>query len=213
MRATAGVLRAVLIALLVLVAGGLSPTAGRGAADGVSRYSYDGIGEFEPLPVARPSDGAPHQADLLATTEAAAITHGYDDLDNLARASLRRGGDRLAPRALQLADEGVVNPFSLRFTQNSVSPNFGAGGPIDDLAAGLRSGAIDPSSVPGIRVFQRNGEWFSLDNRRLVAFQQAGVDVPYRLATPAEIAAEAWKLTTTNGGTSIQIRGGGDTWP
>jgi hypothetical protein len=45
--------------------------------------------------------------------------------------------------------------------------------------------------------------------RRLAAFQQAGVDVPYRLATPQEIAAEGWKFTTTNDGTSILIRGGG----
>jgi len=36
---------------------------------------------------------------------------------------------------------------------------------------------------------------------------QAGVNVPYRLATPAETAAEPWKFTTTNGGTSIVVRG------
>ena len=34
-----------------------------------------------------------------------------------------------------------------------------------------------------------------------------------RLATADEIAAEAWKVTTTNGGTSITIRHGGGTWP
>lgn len=136
----------------------------------------------------------------------------------LAGAAVRGAvGSRLpsvsAPQALRLADGGVVNPSSIRFTQNSVSPNFSARGSIDDLASGLRSGALDPGSVPPIRVFERNGQWFSLDNRRLVAFQQAGVDVPYRLATPAEVAAEAWKVTTTNGGTSIRIRDGGGTWP
>jgi hypothetical protein len=48
-----------------------------------------------------------------------------------------------------------------------------------------------------------------LDNRRLAAFQQAGVKVPYRLATPEEATNEEWKFTTKNDGISIVIRGGG----
>jgi hypothetical protein len=107
----------------------------------------------------------------------------------------------------------VVNPSSIRFSQSSVGPNFSAGGSIDEMANALRTGALDPSDVPAIRVFERGGEWFTLDNRRLVAFQQAGVDIPYQLATAEEIAAEAWKFSTTTGGTSITIRGGGGTWP
>lgn len=47
-----------------------------------------------------------------------------------------------------------------------------------------------------------------MDNRRLAAFQEAGVDIPYRMATPQEIA-KGWKFTTQNDGTSILIRGGG----
>ena len=47
-----------------------------------------------------------------------------------------------------------------------------------------------------------------LNNRRLAAFQQAGVPIPYQMATPQRAAAgEAWKFTTQNGGTSIRIRG------
>ena len=47
---------------------------------------------------------------------------------------------------------------------------------------------------------------YSLDNRRLWSFQQAGVPVPYKMATPSEIANELWKFTTPNGGTAIRIR-------
>jgi hypothetical protein len=119
----------------------------------------------------------------------------------------------VATNTASLADEGFISPSSVRFSQNSVSPNFSAGGSIDDLAAGLRNGSVAPGSVPQIRIFESNGQWMTLDNRRLVAFQQAGVDVPYRLATAEEIAAQAWKVTTTNGGTSITIRGGGGSWP
>lgn len=48
---------------------------------------------------------------------------------------------------------------------------------------------------------------YSLDNRRLYAFQQAGVDIPYRVATKAEVEAEfTRKFTTGNDGTSIILR-------
>lgn len=101
---------------------------------------------------------------------------------------------------------------TIRFSQNSASPNFSAGGSIDDLATGLRNGSVGPGDLPPIRIFESKGQWVSLDNRRLVAFQQAGVEVPCRLATAQEIAADTWQVTT-NGGTSITIRGGGGTWP
>ncbi len=108
-----------------------------------------------------------------------------------------------------LAESGTVNPSSIRFSQNSISSNFGKGGSVSDLATGLEDGTISASDVPPIRLVPRDGTNYTLDNRRLWAFQQAGVDVPYRLATPAETAAEAWKFTTTNGGTSITMRGAG----
>jgi hypothetical protein len=53
----------------------------------------------------------------------------------------------------------------------------------------------------------KDGQLFTLDNRRLAAFQQAGVPVPFQMATPEQAAAQAWKFTTQNGGTSIRIRG------
>jgi hypothetical protein len=43
--------------------------------------------------------------------------------------------------------------------------------------------------MPAIRVFERGGEWFTLDNRRLAAFQRGRVDIPFQLATAEEIAA------------------------
>jgi hypothetical protein len=72
----------------------------------------------------------------------------------------------------------------------------------------LKSGTINPNDVPAIRIFERDGAIYTLDNRRLYSFQQAELDnIPFRWATPQEIANEAWKFSTTNGGTSIQVRG------
>ena len=84
---------------------------------------------------------------------------------------------------------------------------FRDGTSIDDLAEELRSGRIRPHDVPAIRVFERDGKLFTLDNRRLDAFRRAGVDVPVRMATPQDMAEEAWKFTTHNDGVSIRIRG------
>jgi hypothetical protein len=38
-----------------------------------------------------------------------------------------------------------------------------------------------------------------------VAFQKAGIPMPFRTATPQEAANEAWKFTTQNEGRSILI--------
>jgi hypothetical protein len=100
----------------------------------------------------------------------------------------------------------VIDPFSVRFSQRSVRRTFRDGSTIDELAEGLRSGGVSPESISPIRLVNRGGTYFTLDNRRLEAFRRARVDVPYRLATEEEIESERWKFTTTNGGTSIRVR-------
>lgn len=59
-----------------------------------------------------------------------------------------------------------------------------------------------------MRLVKIDGKLYSLDNRRLAAFQEAGVEMPYRMATPQEIVQQQWKFTTTNDGISIIMRGG-----
>ncbi|HEX6167163.1 MAG TPA: hypothetical protein VFZ30_10270, partial [Acidimicrobiales bacterium] len=61
--------------------------------------------------------------------------------------------------------------------------------------------------VPPIRLVEYKGRLFTLDNRRLAAFGEAGISAPYRMATPREIARE-WKskFTTDTEGQSIQLR-------
>lgn len=100
-----------------------------------------------------------------------------------------------------------INPGVVRFSQSSIKAAFSDGRTIDDLAEGLKTAAVDAAGVPPIRLVGRDGELFTLDNRRLEAFRRAGVDVPYVMATPDEIADEAWKFTTRNGGVSVRVRG------
>lgn len=57
-----------------------------------------------------------------------------------------------------------------------------------------------------------NGLWYTLDNRRLVAFQEAGItDIPVIDVSGFDdlIANERWKFDTTNGGIDVMVRRGG----
>ena len=47
---------------------------------------------------------------------------------------------------------------------------------VDDLINQLQTGKISPYDLPPIQVVQKDGLLFSMDNRRLLAFNSAGVD-------------------------------------
>jgi filamentous hemagglutinin len=104
----------------------------------------------------------------------------------------------------------------VRFSQNSVKGTFSNGTPLNDAIEALRAGGAEAGAkYPPIRVFEQDGALFTLDNRRLLVFSQAGQQVPFRFATAAEIAAETGgpfnKLTTTAAqgwGQFITVRGG-----
>jgi hypothetical protein len=100
----------------------------------------------------------------------------------------------------------LLNPRNIRFTQDSIAARFKNGDSVDDLIEKLKAGTITANDMPPIRVFEKNGQLYSLDNRRLYAFQQANVPIRTIPATTDEIANESWKLTTINDGTSIRVR-------
>jgi hypothetical protein len=94
----------------------------------------------------------------------------------------------------------------VRFSRDSIKATFRDGGTIDQLAEELRNGSVNAEDVAPVRLFERDGKFFTLDNRRLEAFRRAGAPVPYRMATPGEVRDEAWKFTTRNQGVSIRVR-------
>ena len=98
-------------------------------------------------------------------------------------------------------------PHSIQFTQESISQRFRDGRSIWDLIEGLKSGRIQPQEVPPIRVFEENGQLYTLDNRRLYAFQQAGKNVPTVEATPEEVEKEAVRGNKRYRGSSTRVRG------
>ena len=55
---------------------------------------------------------------------------------------------------------------------------------MNNLINDLRSGKISAYDIPPIQVVQQNGKLFSLDNRRLLAFNSAGVDkIPIQIVS------------------------------
>ena len=107
----------------------------------------------------------------------------------------------------EVAAKGIINPSTVRFSQDSAKAAFSKGGSIQEMADALRSGALKADQIPAIRLVEKDGKLFTLDNRRLEAFRRAEMDVPYRMATPQEAAREGWKFTTRNDGVTIRIRG------
>jgi len=120
--------------------------------------------------------------------------------------------ERAVRNARKAPNSGLRNPNSIRFSQDSVRGTFSDGRSVRELTEGLRSGAIKPTDVPAVRLVERQGKLISIDNRRLQAFRDAGVDIPTRMATPDEIleAIENGKFSAGElGGDTIRIRGGG----
>jgi len=99
-----------------------------------------------------------------------------------------------------------LDPNTIRFTQNTAGRTFRNGMTLRETIAGLRNGTISPSAFPPIRVFQRGGHTFSLDNRRLFIFQQVGLPIRAVGASTSDIGRRA--ISTINNGVSIHIRGG-----
>jgi hypothetical protein len=106
-----------------------------------------------------------------------------------------------------------IDPRVFRFSQDSCSYNFrkpefvGGARNIDELAEGLRTGRIRPEQIDPIRIAERDGKLYSLDNTRLEAFRRAGVPIPVRSATQAEIDETMSHWSTGNFGVSIFVRG------
>ena len=96
-----------------------------------------------------------------------------------------------------------MSPFDVHFSQSSISYSFRDGTTIDELAQALKSGQVNPQDVPPLRLLEKNGVYFTLDNRRLEAFRRAKLEIPWRLATGEEIAAESHQERGPTGDCSL----------
>jgi hypothetical protein len=106
----------------------------------------------------------------------------------------------------------LVPARGVRFTQDSAGSTFKDGRSVFGLGDEMVAAGRAPEGMPPVRIFKRGGNIHSLDNRRLFAGQYADISLPYRWATPVEIAGR--NQTHIFEGTSISIRmpGGVGNW-
>ena len=101
-----------------------------------------------------------------------------------------------------------VDPQDIRFSQDSISSRFKNGNSVSDTIDKLKTGELTAKDFPNIRVVKRDGKLYTLDNRRLYCFKEAGLEsIPVIFASLKEELKEAFKFSTRNDGVSIQVRG------
>ncbi|MEK6153140.1 RHS repeat-associated core domain-containing protein [Flavobacteriaceae bacterium 3-367] len=119
-----------------------------------------------------------------------------------------KGSNRAVQSFDDLPDVGKIDPSKIKFSQNSISAEFKDGGKVKDLTKGLEDGSINADDIPSIRITEKDGKIFTLDNRRLKAFQDAKVDINFKKVDFKDLSKnDLKKFTTKNGGESIKIRG------
>ncbi len=84
--------------------------------------------------------------------------------------------------------ERLVRMRDIKYTQENVSPRMGDGRPIDDISARMQQDGWDPASPDPDMVQNADGRSATtLDHRRLVAAEHAGIDeVPAQMHSPDE---------------------------
>ncbi|BCB82510.1 hypothetical protein Pflav_089200 [Phytohabitans flavus] len=149
------------------------PTSDGSTGDG-------GAGEPQPRVMLR--DPTPEQLADLGVGEAR-----YRDL-GLDRATLTPEEQDRYDQALERT--AMVSPDQIRFTQRSVSPETSDGISAQDLVRNMASGGWRGGPVHGVR--WGDGSLSSLDNRRLRAAREAGLDaVPFVVHSPND-RLDAW---------------------
>ncbi|MFJ6539129.1 RHS repeat-associated core domain-containing protein [Streptomyces sp. NPDC091385] len=136
------------------------------------------------------------------------IKSGQENLDRAFREADGAAGGAPTPKPgpRGLPAQGKMNPARIRFTQDSIKGSYKDGRSLEDTIMELKSGAKSADDIQPIRIFERDGQIYSLDNRRLYAFKQAEVPVKFVKASPREVEQESWKFTTQNDGLSIRVR-------
>ena len=107
-----------------------------------------------------------------------------------------------------------LRPSEIFYSQDSIMNRFGDYTPHGNICIGetldeLLNGHCNVQSIPKISVAQRNGKWFTSDNRRLWVFRKAEeIGFLKTIYVNKTYSIKDDKFTTENGGTSIRVRGG-----
>lgn len=149
----------------------------RGNQQAASDGAVTGLAIVATAAIPGPEDVA--IAGFAATKIGGAILKAGDKIGGFLK-GLFKNSDNVVKSFDDLSDIGKIDPSNVKFSQGSISKNFKDGGSVEDLTKGLKDGSISPDDIPAIRVVEKDGKIFTLDNRRLKAFQDAGVEINYK---------------------------------
>lgn len=94
------------------------------------------------------------------------------------------------------------------FTQDSCANYFQDSRTLAQTESELRAGFTSPSYIETVTVVHYDGKWYTVDNRRVCVYKRV---YPGNYTIPVRIGSADFrfhgKRTTTNGGTSIRVRG------
>ncbi|MEZ0371914.1 MAG: hypothetical protein ACAI44_22675 [Candidatus Sericytochromatia bacterium] len=131
------------------------------------------------------------------------------DLENICSNGCRMASDQAflsAAEFARLPASGRVDPGRIRFAQDSIRETFkeASEGTVWDLVQALNRGQVKPEAVEPIQIVLRYGRVFTLNHRRLFAFKQARLSIPYHKAV---FAPEHLRYFTTDTcGETIMLR-------
>ncbi|CAI9723621.1 Hypothetical predicted protein [Octopus vulgaris] len=104
----------------------------------------------------------------------------------------------------------TLSPSEIRYTQDSIASCFQNGNDIEDLILDIINGQTTPDKIRTIRVFFKDGKYYSEDNRRLYVLKTVQeLSEPYLMITvklTSYFDFEENKFTTTNDGLRIRVR-------
>ena len=107
-----------------------------------------------------------------------------------------------------------LRPSEIFYSQDSIKSRFGNNTRHGNTCIGetldqLLNGHSNVESIPNISVVQRNGKWFTSDNRRLWVFRKAEeIGFLKTIYVNKIYYIKDDKFTAENGGPSIRVRGG-----
>lgn len=104
-----------------------------------------------------------------------------------------------------------MRPSQIRFIQESISPYFQERGSIQAAIDDIKNGALSPDSILPIKIIQKDGKFYSFDNRRLYVFRVCEYngcvsDIPVRVRPISEFMPE--RFTTPNDGIKVRVKRG-----
>lgn len=103
-----------------------------------------------------------------------------------------------------------LRPSEIRFSQDTIKSEFTNGDHVNTVANEVCTGHRDEDDFTIMEVFEKDGEYYTLNNRMLYVFRVAEYRGDFNKELPVKLKRKTVdalrKLTTDNGGVEVTVR-------